>query len=113
MTTTSSFKFRMTCAECGCEFGSNKRHAEFCGTPCRKVYNNRRAVRGAELYDLFMTLRFDRKHATDEQLWSHICSLGSAYNTADKAFRGGRRSYNKNAHRDLPLTYSNTSGDGR
>jgi hypothetical protein len=59
-----------------------------------------------------MTMRFDRAHAKDEQLWSHICSLASAYNTADKAKRGGRKSYNKNAHLDLPLAYGN-GGDGR
>jgi hypothetical protein len=113
MTPAKKYRFKMICAECGSEFGSDRAHAEFCGTSCRKTYNNRRAVRGAELYDLMMTMRFDRKHATDEQLWSHICALASAYNTSDKNLRGGRRSYNKNAHKDLPLSYSNKDGDGR
>lgn len=113
MTISNSKKFIRCCAECSEEFTTNRREAEFCGDKCRKAYNNRRAVRGAELYDLVMTMRFDRGHAKDEAVWSQICSLASAYNTSDKNLRGGRKSYNKNAHKDLPLTYCMTSGDGR
>jgi hypothetical protein len=50
--------FKKTCDECAEEFTSKKREARFCCTACRKTYNNRRAVRGAELYDLMMACRY-------------------------------------------------------
>ncbi len=108
-----TFKFSRTCSECGETFCTNRPEAEFCSTPCRKAYNNRRAIRGAELYDLIMTMRFDRAHAKDEGLWSQVCALAGAYNTADKHYRGGRKSYDKNAHTRLPLAYDMKGGDNR
>jgi hypothetical protein len=110
---TKTYRFTKPCAECGEPFQTNRRDAEFCGDAHRKAYNNRRAVRGAEMYDLMMTLRFERTHARDEQLWSHLCALASAYKTSDRNLRADRPSYDKNAHKNLPLTYSNTAGDGR
>jgi hypothetical protein len=77
------------------------------------AFHNRRRDRGAELYDLVMAMRFDREHAKDEGLWSHICALASAYNTADKHKRPGRKSYDKDAHLRLPLTYDAIGGDNR
>lgn len=44
------------CSECGKEFRRRQYNAEFCGSTCRRVFNNRRAVRGAALYDLTMML---------------------------------------------------------
>lgn len=42
------------CAECAKEFRRRAYNAEFCGGTCRRVFNNRRALRGALLYDLTM-----------------------------------------------------------
>ena len=56
-------KLKKHCHECGAEYETVKHDARFCGTKCRKSYNNRRAVRGAELYDLFMASRYDREWA--------------------------------------------------
>lgn len=101
------------CQECGGCFETKRREAMFCGDPCRKSHHNRRATRGAELYDLLMTMRYDRAHAKDEALWSHICALTSAYRTSDKRKRPGRTSFDRDAHRRLPMTYDVQTGDGR
>lgn len=42
------------CIECGGSFQPRQYSADFCGTPCRQAFNNRRARRGAILYDLVM-----------------------------------------------------------
>ena len=84
------------CVECGGEIKADaRREAEFCCTPCRQSFNNRRAMRGAELYDLFMSQRFDRAKAGEKGAWSVMCGLASAYRNADRAKRAGRRSWRK------------------
>jgi len=40
--------------ECGGSFKPRQYSADFCGAPCRQAFNNRRARRGAILYDLVM-----------------------------------------------------------
>lgn len=50
-----------TCKECGAEFTSRQHNADFCGSPCRATFNNRRMKRGAILYDLEMSRQFDPK----------------------------------------------------
>jgi hypothetical protein len=54
----------MKCAECSKDYKGRTYNSEFCGTPCRRTFNNRRAVRGALLYDLTMLskqpLNFER-----------------------------------------------------
>lgn len=42
------------CLECGKIFEPRQHNADFCGSVCRKKFNNRRATRGAVLYDLAM-----------------------------------------------------------
>lgn len=42
------------CVECGRPFKTRRYNAEHCGGACRRVFNNRRALRGAVLYDLTM-----------------------------------------------------------
>lgn len=42
------------CKECGNTFMSRQYNADFCTDGCRKTFNNRRAKRGAVLYDLLM-----------------------------------------------------------
>jgi hypothetical protein len=107
-----TYKFSRTCSDCGLVFETNVRAAKVCSTACRKAFNNRRALRGAEMYDLMMKCRFDRKSAKDDATWSQLCALASAYRAADKEQRDGRVSWDQNAQADLPMGYSN-AGDGR
>ena len=102
------------CLECGQGFSSVSDHAEFCCAPCRNAWNNRRAARGAEIYDLFMALRFERGAAKLAQVWTLLCAVASAYRDADRVKRDGRRSWRKrrSAIADIPMAYGK-SGDGR
>ena len=102
------------CQECGENFASEQRSARFCCTPCRQTFNNRRAQRGAELYDLLMAHNYDRKTARPLHVWSLIYRLVLAYRDADASKRKGRRSWRpvKEAIADIPLAFS-VDGDGR
>ncbi|WP_426221300.1 hypothetical protein [Methylobacterium sp. NFXW15] len=91
--TPSATPFRRTCLECGQPFGSGVREAEFCGPPCRMVFNNRRAKRGAELYDLFMALRHDRRTATALKVWRLLNRCAAIFREEDRRERAGRRSW--------------------
>lgn len=57
----------------------------FCSDACRHRHKNRRKLRGAELYDLFMTMRFDRAAAKEHQVWAVMCRMASQWNEEDKA----------------------------
>jgi hypothetical protein len=101
------------CRECGCPINSGRTGVYFCSPEHRKTWNNRRAVRGAELYDLFMANRFERQLATDKHMWSIMTNLASAYRDADKALRSGRRSWDaKETLARLPMAFG-TDGDKR
>ena len=86
-------QFKRTCSECGEPFQSTMAHADFCGAPCRKAWNNRRAVRGAEIYDLFMCIRHERGVARAVKAWNLICRLASMYRDEDHRERAGRKSW--------------------
>ena len=108
------------CKECGLDLArlSNrpvKAEKVFCSAPCKQNFNNRRRDRGAELYDLFMELRFNRTVAAERNVWTTLCDRASAYRDADKAKRGGRRSWRdlNDALDALPLYRSQTAGDNR
>ena len=76
------------CKECGAEYTAKKAHSKFCSTKCRKDYNNRRAVRGAQLYDVFMAIRYDREAATKYGLdRTFISRMGEMFNEEDKGSR--------------------------
>lgn len=63
------------CSECGKEFRRRQYNAEFCGGTCRRVFNNRRAVRGAALYDLLMLrgmVKDDKQRANVERLLGEL-----------------------------------------
>lgn len=101
------------CVECGEKFTHKKSFGKFCKNDCRRDWNNRRAVRGAELYDLVMSMRFDRQKAKEEGDWTLICSLASAYRDADKHARDGRPSFDAAAARSrVPMAFSH-QGDKR
>lgn len=89
-----------TCLECGDPLarhaGDTRRSdTSFCCIACRKTFNNRRAMRGAELYDLYMAHRFDRRVATDLGVMQAINRLASVYRQEDQRSRDGRRSWRK------------------
>lgn len=87
--------FTKCCCECNGVFQSVVRSAEFCSTACRKTYNNRRAVRGAEIYDIAMAWRFGDGEGRINEARDLLCALLSGYNEEDKKSRPGRRSYGK------------------
>jgi hypothetical protein len=126
MTTIANktFKFNRECQECGDKFGTDRGNARFCSTTHRKDFNNRRAVRGAQVYDFLMLKRYDRKalvmfegeRVTTEQAARVMMDrLAEMFNEADKEVRGGRRSFQsfKHAMHDIPLARSQGAGDGR
>lgn len=84
---------RFDCLECGVGCASTAANAEFCTTACRKAWNNRRAMRGAEIYDLLMVLRFDRGRAVHLRVWTLMCRMASLFRQDDWSERDGRRSW--------------------
>jgi predicted nucleotidyltransferase component of viral defense system len=85
------------CLNCGKQFTTKRNPATVyaCSEACRKAFNNRRMVRGAELYDLFMSLRYEREYAKDNQIWGKMCALARMFHDEDTASRDGRRSWQK------------------
>ena len=83
------------CQECSNPFQSLSRETVFCSAPCRKTHGNRRAMRGAEIYDLCMEMRFARSKAAERKTWSALCTLLGRFNDDDKA--AGRRSWSPSA----------------
>ncbi|MDD9903732.1 MAG: hypothetical protein OXT06_09210 [Rhodospirillaceae bacterium] len=87
------------CRECGAPCEAQRGDATFCSTKCKNAWQNRRRKRGAELYDLFMTMRHERdltKRLADEQdfhVWSTACALASKWKDEDERERAGRKSW--------------------
>lgn len=83
------------CLECGTPHGlrQNLKPATFCCAGCRRVWNNRRMVRGAELYDLLMAHRFERAEAQKLGVLPAINRLASIWRQEDKHQRSARRSW--------------------
>lgn len=79
------------CRECREEFTPKKSSAAFCSTSCRKTWNNRRAMRGAILYDLFMTQRYQRGLAKKIGVWAVMCRLAMKWHNEDQS--NDRRSW--------------------
>ena len=77
------------CLECG----ADAPNGDFCASACRHTFNNRRRLRGAELYDLYMAHRFDRATAQDLGVFRAINRLASTFRKEDQARREGRRSW--------------------
>lgn len=96
------------CLECG---GPIARTAgvkkEFCCAACRKSFGNRRAMRGALIYDLFMATRYEREKAAKLDLWTMLCRAGLQFRQEDDRRRNGRRSWRapeEVVQENLPLT---------
>jgi hypothetical protein len=88
-----AYLFRRACRECGESFGTDRREAAFCTSPCRMKFQNRRRDRGADLYDLFMAVRYERGLAKVHGIWSLMCRLGQHWRDEDQAERDGRQSW--------------------
>jgi len=65
--------------------------ARFIDAEARQAWNNRRKVRGSQLYDLFMAYRYDRQAAKALGLFSQLCKLAQAWRDEDKMV--GRTSF--------------------
>ena len=89
----SSFGQPLECLECGAAYVPRQCNGEFCGSACRKTWNNRRLIRGAELYDLFMSLRWDRVVATTLHVFTALSRMAAHFRREDVAERAGRRSW--------------------
>ena len=78
------------CRECGSPTGG-----EFCKPPskCKTKWNNRRKSRGAVLYDLLMSQRFDREAAEADHIWTLACRQMADWRVDDNRRRGGRLSW--------------------
>jgi hypothetical protein len=82
------------CRECGTALDAGlKATAVFCGIPCKAKWNNRRKNRGADLYDLWMAMRYERDEAKRLGLWGEMCRLSEGWNDEDK--KAGIRSFEK------------------
>ncbi|MCE7026405.1 transcriptional regulator [Jiella sp. CBK1P-4] len=83
------------CLECGAGFQRRREHGAFCSPRCRGTFNNRRARRGAELYDLYMAHRYERPLARALGLFQAINRLASVYRAEDLSQRDGRASWRR------------------
>lgn len=100
------------CRECGKGFTSARRDALFCSSTCRKAFNNRRMIRGAELYDLWMANSYERD-LRPLGLFAIMSNLARAYRDSDKQLRNGRPSWNvKETLARLPVAFG-SEGDKR
>ena len=79
------------CRECGGVCDASRPPVYFCSQKCRNAFANRRATRGALLYDFFMELRYRRAGA--KGLWSMMCRLGEEWKQEDVAHRHGFQSW--------------------
>lgn len=82
-----------TCRECGQQFECQRSTALYCGTKCRSTWNNRRAMRGAEMYDLVMAMRYEREEAKAKGVWGFLCRMAQNFRQADELEREGRKSW--------------------
>ncbi len=96
MTTTKKLTVRC-CRECSAALAAPKpgfvRDAKFCGISCKATWNNRRKNRGADLYDLWMAMRYDRDTAKDLGVWKEMCRLSEKWSDEDKAAK--RKTYER------------------
>lgn len=87
-------KAQPCCKECGQALPPakpNAPHQRFCSAPCRKTFNNRRATRGAELLDYFMSVRYHRStHSGGLAIMSQMAAL---WREEDNREREGRQSW--------------------
>lgn len=79
------------CHECKEVINDQTGRRLFCGKSCRNAFMNRRRDRGAQLYDLFMPIRYERGLARRLNLWTKICRMAAIFKDEDD--RAGRKSW--------------------
>lgn len=94
----------VACQECAQAFQAKRAHASFCCAACRTSFNNRRHVRGAEIYDLFMMMRYERGVAQLKGVWKLMCRIAEEWRYEDATQRDGRPSWS---------SYDRLAADGR
>ncbi len=57
----------------------------FIDADARQAWNNRRKVRGAQLYDMFMAYRYQRGVGKTLKLFSLMCKVAAEWRAEDKA----------------------------
>lgn len=82
-----------TCRECGAAFKAVRKAGAFCTPACRTNWSNRRNMRGAQLYDLYMAHRFEREAATEAGALAIMNRLAADWRDEDNRQRGGRKSW--------------------
>jgi hypothetical protein len=80
------------CRECGSLFDAKRSTREFCSSACRATFHNRRGQRGAEIFDLAMAWRFDRKRAAKAKALTLLCRALARFRNEDVRARDGRPS---------------------
>lgn len=75
----------MTCLECSTPLAPSNgpRPRKFCCPAHAKAFNNRRAMRGAQLVDLFMAMRYDRAVASEQGVWGFMCRMAEQWREED------------------------------
>lgn len=80
------YGYERKCSECGTTAKMQGR-GEFCSTPCRKKFNNRRMLCGAELYDQTLVVRSPLPKKTNkEDREHHARVVAHAGATIDRLF---------------------------
>lgn len=82
-----------TCQECGKALQGGNDAKKFCHQACRLRFNNRRLQRGAEFYDLFMAMRYERDEAKQLGVWGLMCRMAQKMREDDQRDRDGRKSW--------------------
>lgn len=107
------------CRECGQPFtatnGGRGSAPIFCSAVCKKSHGNRRMLRGAKLYDMFMLLRYERGLAKARGIWALACELARQWRAEDVRDRAGRqswRSYDEMHDSLAPLRVTVLAGGG-
>lgn len=79
------------CRECDAQLSN--RQTDFCGATCRAIFHNRRSRRGAEILDLALAWRFDRRRAAQAKALTLLCRALAQFRAEDIRERGGRPSW--------------------
>lgn len=82
------------CRECLTPLeAGHKASRAFCSDTCKAKWNNRRKSRGADIYDLWMAMRYERDEAKRLGVWKEMCRLSERWHDEDEA--SGVKSYDR------------------
>jgi ribosomal protein S27AE len=86
---------RRICRECGSSFIARHGSREFCRASCRRAFHNRKASRGAILYDFLMAWRIDRLAFEAAGGRTLLSRMVAAFRADDSRHRAGRKSWDE------------------